>query len=70
MIKVYYGLVTDSIRAETIRTDHMGTKDWVESLKGGRIIPESVTEVDESDVDSNGRYSPAVERGEPQGPQR
>lgn len=61
MVKVYKGLVTDSLRGETTVTDRMGTEAWIKSFRGGRIIRESEREVPESDLEQ-GRYVPPHSR--------
>ncbi len=58
MVTVYQSHVKDAERAEMTVTSHKGTVEWIAMLPGGKIIHETAEEVEESDIDGQGRYIP------------
>jgi hypothetical protein len=61
VVKVYYARVRDSSRAEMTVTPHKGTAEWIDRIGGEKIL-DTVEEVNESDLDAQGRYVPERRR--------
>jgi hypothetical protein len=55
MVMVYRARLRDSASPHMTTTQHKGTSEWVEMI-GGEIIPSTGEEVDESELDDEGRY--------------
>ncbi len=49
---------------ENIPSRYKCTADWIQEI-GGEIIPWTAEEVDESALDSDGRYDPKAQSGKP-----
>jgi hypothetical protein len=58
LVTVYQAYVTDASRGETIVTRHKGTAAWIASLPGGEAVLGTAEEVDETDIDGQGRHVP------------
>jgi hypothetical protein len=57
MVMVYKARVKDSSRGEMTETRHKGTVDWITRI-GGEKIDSTGEDVNEAELDDQGRYLP------------